>query len=230
MNRHPDVSRLAAFSDAVFGFALTLLVVTLETPQTFSELRNLIGSFVPFVLMFAMVVWIWHLHVQFFRRFPLDDAWAVFLNSALLFVVLFYVYPLKFLTLSLVGPLFMDHGFPAQQELRGPWIMAVYSGGVVVTFLCFLLLHLHAYRRRVQLQLSGYDLLILKYSMRGHLISMSLGVVSLLCLLLPEPYSMYVSGPVYMLMGPLHGWNGYAGGNAKSKFLEPPETPPAPST
>ena len=31
--------------------------------------------------------------------------WTVFLNAVLLFVVLFYVYPLRFLTTALVGEL-----------------------------------------------------------------------------------------------------------------------------
>ena len=55
-------------------------------------------GFVPFALMFAMVCWIWYEHNLFFRRYGLQDPWTVFLNCVLLFVVLFYVYPLKFLT------------------------------------------------------------------------------------------------------------------------------------
>ena len=52
-----------------------------------------------------MVSWIWHQHNLFFRRYGLQDAWTTFLNCVLLFVVLFYVFPLKFLTLTLVGRL-----------------------------------------------------------------------------------------------------------------------------
>ena len=107
--RHRDVSRLEGFSDAVFGFALTLLVVNLETPKDIAGLRNLVGSFLPFGITFAMVSWIWYQHNLFFRRYGLQDAWTAFLNCVLLFVVLFYVFPLKFLTLTLVGRSSKNH-------------------------------------------------------------------------------------------------------------------------
>lgn len=217
MIRHRDVSRLEGFSDAVFGFALTLLVVNLDTPETAAGLRNLMGSFLPFVLMFAMVVWIWYQHNQFFRRYDLQDAWTVFLNSALLFVVLFYVYPLKFLTLALVGPLLMTSGYPPTTEIEGPFVMTVYSTGVVVVFLCFVLLHLHARARATELGLGPNDLTVLRFSLRSHLISMGLGVVSLLIVWVTPQFAGW-AGIIYGLMGPLHGWNGYQAGKAKAAF------------
>ena len=43
------------------------------------------------------LVLIWSVHNAFFRRYGLDDGLTVVLNTAQLFVVLFYVYPLKFM-------------------------------------------------------------------------------------------------------------------------------------
>ncbi len=229
MIRHRDVSRLEGFSDAVFGFALTLLVVSLETPRSMADLRLMAGGFFPFVLMFAMVTWIWYQHNQFFRRYDLQDAWTIFLNSVLLFVVLFYVYPLKFLTLALVGPLTMpQEALPNIQDVDGPMLMTLYSTGVLLIFLIFGLLHLHARSRRTQLGLGDFELLELKYALRGNIISAGLAVASL-ALVAIMPHDTRWAGLIYTLMGPLHGWNGYAGGTAKAKFLEPPE-PSAPST
>ncbi|HEY7515172.1 MAG TPA: TMEM175 family protein, partial [Vicinamibacteria bacterium] len=95
--RGREVSRLEGFSDAVIGFALTLLVVSLEVPDSFGALKATLGGFLPFAATFAIVGWIWFEHYLFFRRFPLEDGWTVFLNLVLLFVVLFFVYPLKFI-------------------------------------------------------------------------------------------------------------------------------------
>src|SRR5688572_33363051 len=88
--RRHDISRLEAFSDAVFAFALTLLVVSLEVPKSFDELMNLMRGFPAFACCFAVLVGIWVEHNLFFRRYGLDDGYTVLLNSILLFVVMFY--------------------------------------------------------------------------------------------------------------------------------------------
>jgi uncharacterized membrane protein len=142
--RHREVSRLEGFSDAVFGFALTLLVVSLETPRDFAHLRAQMAGFVPFALMFAMVCWIWYEHNVFFRRYGLQGPWTVFLNCVLLFVVLFYVYPLKFLTIALVGRMLGVVDAPDIANSDWPVLMVLYSSGVLVIFTVFLLLHWHA--------------------------------------------------------------------------------------
>lgn len=218
--RHREVSRLEGFSDAVFGFALTLLVVSLETPRSSTDLRTMMGSFVPFALMFAMVCWIWYEHNVFFRRYGLQDAWTIFLNAVLLFVVLFYVYPLRFLTTVLVGQFFMPaDAVPDITRSDGQFVMFMYSLGVLVIFAAFSLLHRHAWRQRTALGLSAAELMTLRYSTRSHLISMSIAMVSLALAFLFPRDSQY-SGWIYALMGPAHGWNGFRAGKAQEALAK----------
>jgi uncharacterized membrane protein len=219
-----SVTRLEGFSDAVFGFALTLLVVSLETPKSFADLADQMRGFVPFALMFAMVCWIWYEHNLFFRRYGLRDAWTVFLNAVLLFVVLFYVYPLRFLTTMLVGGLIMRQSSAPDITLAdGRSLMAMYSLGVLLIFGAFVMLYRHAWRRRAAIGLDALGELRLRFRSRSHVISASLAVVSLLLLLLIPGDSQY-AGWVYALMGPAHAWNGSRAGRAETRLKAVGET------
>ena len=95
--RGAEVTRLEGFTDAVFAFAVTLLVVSLEVPKTLPELFVAMHGFLAFGVCFALLANVWYQHYRFFRRYALENPWVVFLNCVLLFFVLFYVYPLKFL-------------------------------------------------------------------------------------------------------------------------------------
>ena len=216
--RNREVSRLEGFSDAVFGFALTLLVVSLETPKTFDDLKAQMAGFVPFALMFAMVCWIWYEHNLFFRRYGLQDALTVFLNAILLFVVLFYVYPLRFLTTALVGGQIMrDPTAPDITRTDGWLLMLLYSIGVLLIFSTFLLLHWRAWHQRRVIGLSAFEELQLRYRARSHGISAGIAVASLI-LVFAFPHESMWAGIIYSLMGPLHAWNGHAAGRAQAQL------------
>lgn len=224
LRRH-EVTRLEGFSDAVFGFALTLLVVSLEVPNSVEELLKDMQGLVGFALMFAMVCWIWYEHNVFFRSYGLQDPWTVFLNCVLLFVVLFYVYPLKFLTAALMNEFFgigSDAGPHFGQRSDGSKLMLLYSSGVVLIFFVFVMLYRHAWKKRELLELTKREELSLKFGQRAHLISMSLGLTSLAIVLaimsMKADELAGIAGMVYMLMGPLHAWNGYQSGKAHSEF------------
>ena len=110
MIRGRDVSRLEGFSDAVFGFALTLLVVSLEVPASFADLRQILIGFPAFAVTFTLICWIWYEHYLLFRRYDLEDGFTVVLNCILLFIVVFYAYPLKFMVTRLISGSLMGDG------------------------------------------------------------------------------------------------------------------------
>jgi len=95
--RGQEVLRIEGFADAVFGFALTLLVVSLEVPNNFDELLSTMQGFFAFAISGWLLYSVWFDHYRFFRRYGLKDNLTIHLSAVLLFVVLFYVYPLKFL-------------------------------------------------------------------------------------------------------------------------------------
>jgi uncharacterized membrane protein len=213
MERRHEVTRLEGFSDAVFGFALTLLVVSLDVPENLAGLQDLMRGFLPFGLMFAMICYIWYEHQKFFRRYGLQDALTVAINAILLFVVLFYVYPLKYLTLGLLGrPLGMTHTPDLRQSAAT--VLLMYSGGVILVFGAFVGLYQRAWHLRQSLALTPVELIMLGSARRAHLLSLGLGVVSLGITLTARTRGadgLYMwAGLIYSLMGPVHAMNGIA--------------------
>src|SRR5436305_6210726 len=91
--RGGEITRLEGFSDAVFAFAVTLLVVSLEVPHTFAELAMVMKGFLAFGICFAALTLVWKEHTIFIRRYGQQTPWVVFLNCVLLFLVLLYVCP-----------------------------------------------------------------------------------------------------------------------------------------
>ena len=218
-DRQHEVTRIEGFSDAVFGFALTLLVISLAGPTSLVELELIVRRSVPFALTFAMICYIWWEHNVFFRRYGLQDAWTAFLNSVLLFVVLFYVYPLKYLATALLGaPLGLPPDEIPQMSVQPRLVMLLYSSGVVLIFGLFVMLYRHAWSKRGVLELSLEEPMTLRYKQRAHVISATLGALSIaLASFISEPL-MWVPGVLYGLMGPLHAANGYMAGKAHSRL------------
>ena len=77
---------------------MTLLIVSLEVPKSFGELLISMRGFVAFGACFAFLLLVWYEQHTFFRAYGMEDTRVIVLNGALLFIVLFYVYPLKFLS------------------------------------------------------------------------------------------------------------------------------------
>lgn len=226
MIRGRDVSRIEGFSDAVFGFALTLLVASIEVPPDFEALKLTLRGFLPFALTFALICWIWYLHYQFFRTYGLQDRLTIVLNCVLLFVVLFFVYPLKVVANNVV-PLITgigESGFRYLTEYDNRFLMVSYSSGVVAVFLIFLMLNWNAYRQREVLQLTPAEVYDAVSGMRGHALSVALGVASIVMAVTLPASRIGFAGMIYALEGPFQAFNGYFSGTRRARRF-PSSTP-----
>jgi uncharacterized membrane protein len=214
--RGQDVSRLEALSDAVFGFAITLLVVSLDVPRTAGALFEAMGGLVVFALCFALLFLVWFNQYRFFRRYGLDDTVTIVLNAVLLFVIVFFVYPLRFV-FSMVVEIVRGNrpweqtldGVPVLTSAQWPVLMTVFSLGYLAVFLLFALMYLNAYRLRDALDLSPTELYDTMDHVRESLLNVGIALLSVLLALLGGAWGPLLAGLTYWAVGPamyLHGW------------------------
>lgn len=227
LSRGHEVTRLEAFSDAVFAFGATLLVVSLEVPRSYPELMANLRGFIAFGLTFAMLILIWAAHNGFFRRYGLQDTRTVVINSALLFVVLFYIYPLKFLFTVFVNQFLRvgaaEEGHRAMIQGRGELssLMMVYGAGFVAVFACLCLFYAHAWGRREELGLDSIERTEVLTWCRHYLIFVAVGLLSIGLAAAQVGLRFGLPGFAYCLLGPLCWWNGELGAKRR-RALEPP--------
>src|SRR5579863_652588 len=191
--RGAEVTRLEGFTDAVFAFAVTLLVVSLEVPKTFPELLAAMHGFLAFGVCFALLANVWYQHYRFFRRYALENPWVVFLNCVLLFFVLFYVYPLKFLFTAM-----FDKSEFSASDARA--LFTIWSLGYAAVFAVFTLLYLHAWRVRAQLELTPLEAIRTQVSLFDHLAMVFIALLSTaLAHTVPDRY-VGIAGYIYFLV------------------------------
>ncbi|HJU89491.1 MAG TPA: TMEM175 family protein [Gemmatimonadaceae bacterium] len=242
--RSREISRIEALSDAVFGFAITLLIVSLEVPRTFGELERVLYGFVPFAISFAMLVWIWYHQYEWFRRYGLQDGITIWLNVILLFVVLFYIYPLKFLFGVLINQFagnveFVRDGATRAMAIRTdsgllnvityeqwPALMMVYAVGFIAIWTLFVLLDMHAYRKRDELALTALEAFDTRASAMQHMLLALIGVASFVVSMFGGRATP-IAGWIYGLIGPALGTFWTIMGR-KREALTRQETAPAP--
>ncbi len=200
-----EMTRTEVFVDAAFAFAVTMLVISYdEIPSNFDEMVAAVKSIPAFTAAVAQLVWIWHAHNTWSRRFGLEDAMTVFFSTALLIVVLVYVYPLRILAEGAFS--WLTNGWlPAPFELNA-WselrFLFVFLGvGFVALCLIFAWMNAYAGRLHEALRLNVQERYHVRTSTIVWLASGAIGLLSIwLALMLPN-HLVPLSGFGYAPLG-----------------------------
>lgn len=226
--RSHEISRIEGLSDAVFGFAVTLLVVSLEVPKTYAELMEAMRGFGAFAISFALLIVVWFTQYKFFRRYGLQDNLTVILNTVLLFVVLFYVYPLKFVFTFLIK-IFTGQGagvrLPNGAEVamvenpdQMATLMIIFGIGYVAVFAVFALLYWHAYGRRSALQLNELEVFDTRTDIRESLLNVGIATVSIALAVFGRGSFARFAGMIYMVTPIVMSVHGIMTGKRRQKL------------
>ena len=192
--RGSEMTRTETFTDAAFAFAVTLLVISVDAvPDSYPELRAALAGVPAFAASFALLALFWYGHWQWSRRFGLEDMPTILLSFALVFVMLSYVYPMKFLATLAVA--FFSGSSSAGGMITSTGqlydLFVIYGAGFVTMSFVILALHAHALRKRGDLALDAYEIFQTKAEVGGWAIVGGVGVLSILLALVTEPPVQY---------------------------------------
>lgn len=228
--RGEEPGRLENFSDAVFALAITLLLISTSPPNSFTQIKRFVFELVPFTLCITLIVLIWHEHFVFFFRYGMRNGKVIFLNMLFLVIVLFYVYPLKFLTRLLI--LVPIAHLTGNQDLKDEFsgiiqpsdvgdLMIIYGIGAASVFFVLMLMYRYALKNAEELELNEIEKFDTRTSVRTNLL---MGTVPLLSVVLAIIFNHHwMAGPIagftYMLYTPVMLIHGKRAERARTKLL-----------
>lgn len=219
-----EMTRTETFTDAAFAFAVTLLVVSIDQiPTTMDELYAALRGIPAFLMSFGLLMLFWSGHWAWSRRFGLEDPPSILLSLALVFVVLCYVYPLKFL--SSLFMLWISGGALAtsatiHQGSHLYSIFIIYGIGFVLLSFIVVLLNVHALRRQQSLALNRLELFLTRCEIGAWAIIGGVGLLSVLLAALTPPTQYGIPGFVYMSLAVIMPVYGILTGK-RAKSLQP---------
>lgn len=183
-------NRLEALSDGVFAFAATLMVVQVGSNTEFISFSKELPNFISFGASFFIMMALWKVHYNFFRRTDYIDNWIIALNMILLFTVLFYIFPVKSLLDSLLKRSAMTIG-----EFSD--LFQLYSIGFSVMFGSLSLMYFRAFKKDKKID-NPYRML---FYTRHFLIFVFVGLVSAFLAKLQIGLRYGVPGYIYGSLG-----------------------------
>ena len=187
-----NISRIEAFSDGVFAFAATLMVVNFDLGNELVFTKSSSANFLSFFVSFFVLVALWWVHYNFFRRTNYMDNGIIALNSILLFMVLYYVFPLKNMVQSWMG-----EGVKTMEDLSNLFVL--YGIGFLLIFLCFAWMYYRAYKKSKKIK----NTMTLYFYARHFTIFVMVGLFSVVLAFFEIGIRFGFPGLSYVLKGPL---------------------------
>jgi uncharacterized membrane protein len=219
--RRHQPTRLEGFVDASFAVAVTLLVISIgRVPGSVPEMLHALRGVPAFALCFLTIARIWKTHREWSRSYDLEDEVSMRLSLALVFVVLVFVYPLRFLFASmfagLSGGWLVDEPLVLHSldELRAAF--EVYGCGFAAISALFALLYRHALRETAAIGLDANEIVATRLKIA---IWLAMGALSLVSVLLAALLPFRADQPLlYTLPGTIYALAGIATGTLRRRF------------
>ncbi len=229
--RGKEPSRLENFSDAIFALAITLLLISTSPPTNFEQIKRFAYELLPFLVCITLIMLIWHEHFQFYLRYGLRNSRMIVLNTLFLAIVLFYVYPLKFLTKIII--LFPIAYMLGDQSLLNDLknmiraqdmgqLMIIYGFGAMCVFLVMRQMYCYALKKADQLGLSKLERFDTRTSIRTNFLMALVPMVSVVLsiIFLNSWLAGPVAGFVYFLYTPIMITHGRRADKKRKALIE----------
>ena len=149
--RRHQPTRLEGFVDASFAFVVTMLIISAgHVPSSIPDMLNALRGVPAFALSFLLIARFWKGHRDWSRCYDIEDGRAIVLSLALVFVVLIFAYPLRFIFALLCQ--WLSNGWLIDQRIELHSIdeyriaFEVYGIGFAMIAALFALLYRHALR------------------------------------------------------------------------------------
>lgn len=204
--RGSNASRLDNLTDAVFGIAITLLIFNLSNPNSFTELLEFTKTLPAFTLSIGFLMLVWREHLRYSEVYTLNYPGIIFLNTIFIALVIFYVYPLRFLSLFLTSIFFnLDVGLSIE-EAQVPYLMIYYGFVVFGLYFVMFLFYYRSYKMRDIIGLSAFELFYTRSQMVKLFIMFVIPLISIVIIFMVKQYSFALAaslgGFTYALYGP----------------------------
>lgn len=205
--RGESASRIDNLTDAVFGIAITLLIFNLANPNSFADLLTFTKTLPAFLISISFLVLIWNEHAGFSEIYALNDSFLSVLNSIFIALVIFYVYPLRFLTLFLTNFFFNT---AIEVNIEGdqvPYLMIYYGLAAFGLYFILYLFYHRALKIKETLQLNAFEEFYTASQKKRLFIMFIVPLLSILATIIINRFSFIwasaIGGATFCLYAPL---------------------------